>query len=167
MALDVVLVRHAVAFDRDRTRWPNDRLRPLTPAGKRKFSKAARGLAAWLPRVECVLASPLVRARETADLLHRHADWPESVVCEELAPGIATGRVFTRLRKHTERTIALVGHEPNLSVLLSVAIAGNDARLPIEFKKGGVACVRFQERVEPGRAILQWLVPPSALRGLR
>ncbi len=167
MALEVVLVRHAIAFERNRTRWPNDRLRPLTVDGKRRFRKAAAGLTEWAPRVESVLCSPLLRARETSELLIRIADWPEPEVCEELAPGVSPARIFARLRKQSARRIALVGHEPGLSTLLSIAIGGEDAKLSLELKKGGVACIRFPDRIEPRRAALLWLVPPRLLRRLR
>jgi len=67
--MKVFLVRHAIAHARNRARWPNDALRPLTPAGKRKFRKAARGLATALPTSAALLSSPFVRARQTAELL--------------------------------------------------------------------------------------------------
>jgi phosphohistidine phosphatase len=165
--LDLVLVRHAIAFERDRARWPDDARRPLTPAGRRRFRKAARGLSEWLPRVDGVLVSPLARAQQTAELLQRDSGWPEAILCEELAPGVATARVLSRVRRQSGRVIALVGHEPDLTALLSAAIAGSDARLPIELRKGGTACVRFAGTVEAGGATLRWLIPPAVLRGLR
>ena len=65
MTLEVIVVRHAIAFERDRGRWPDDALRPLTPAGKRRFRKAAQGLRSWSPRVDAMPSSPFVRVRQT------------------------------------------------------------------------------------------------------
>ena len=65
MTREVIVLRHAIAFERDRRRWPDDALRPLTPAGKQRFRKAAQGVRDWMPRVDAVLSSPLVRARQT------------------------------------------------------------------------------------------------------
>ena len=73
--MEVFLVRHAIAHERNRKRWPDDAKRPLTPAGKQKFRKAARGLAKWLPKSAALLTSPYVRARETAEILA--AAWRE------------------------------------------------------------------------------------------
>ena len=60
--------------------------------------------------------------------------------------------------------MVLVGHEPYLSGFLSAALAGKDARIKIEFKKGGAACIEFAARVEPGRATFRWMLPPRVLR---
>jgi phosphohistidine phosphatase SixA len=62
--------------------------------------------------------------------------------------------------------VILVGHEPNLSTLLSACL-NERARLKIDFRKGGAACVEFGSRIEPGRATLCWVLPPRVLRALR
>jgi phosphohistidine phosphatase SixA len=63
--------------------------------------------------------------------------------------------------------VVLVGHEPNLSTFLAVALSGDGARMKIEFKKGAAACLYFNGRIEPGRATLEWMLPPRVLRTLR
>jgi phosphohistidine phosphatase SixA len=75
--------------------------------------------------------------------------------------------VFALLRTRKEQAVVLVGHEPNLSSFLSAALAGEGTRLGIEFKKGGAACLEFSARIGPGRARLQWMLPPRVLRALR
>jgi phosphohistidine phosphatase len=67
------LVRHGVAFDADPTQWPDDRDRPLTPDGEKKFREVAAGLATLAPTVDVVLSSPLVRAWQTAQILQTRA----------------------------------------------------------------------------------------------
>ena len=57
------MVRHAIAFERDRRRWPDDALRPLTPAGKRRFRKAAGGLRQWSARVHFTLSDRKAQSR--------------------------------------------------------------------------------------------------------
>jgi phosphohistidine phosphatase len=163
--MKVFLVRHAIAHERSRTRWPNDALRPLTPAGKRKFRTAARGLARVLPSSAALLSSPFVRARDTAALLARALGRKKIIECGELASGEPAHKVFEMLRARKHKAVILVGHEPNLSILLSACLHEH-ARLKIDFRKGGVACVEFKSRVAPGRACLQWLMPPRVLRAL-
>jgi len=164
--MKVFLVRHAIAHARSRARWPNDALRPLTPAGKRKFRKAARGLATALPTSAALLSSPFVRARQTAELLAAALGRKKIVEARELASGESAKEVFTMLRARKDEAVVLVGHEPNLSTLLSACLHEH-GRLKIDFKKGGAACIEFTGRVEPGRACLHWFLPPRVLRGLR
>lgn len=167
LSLEIVLVRHAIAFERDRARWRDDRQRPLTPEGKRKFRKAAAGLAKWLPKVDCMLTSPLVRARETAALLTEIARWPRAVDCPELAPGGNPTAVLALLHVQKVKRIALVGHEPDLSALLSVCIGGSDSTLPVPMKKGAIACIFFSAQARAGKGVLTAFIPPHALRKMR
>lgn len=164
--MKVFLVRHAIAHERNRKRWPDDALRPLTPAGRRKFRKAARGLATLLPRSATLLTSPYTRARDTAELLAGALGRKKTVEARELASGEPAHEVFAMLRARKDQAVVLVGHEPNLSTLLSACLHER-ARLKIDFRKGGAACVEFSGRIEPGRACLVWLLPPRVLRATR
>ena len=164
--MEVFLVRHAIAHERNSKRWPNDALRPLTSAGIRKFRIAARGLAHLLPRGVVVLSSPYVRARETADILVNAMHRAKLVECAELAASESATRTFDLLRARKEKAVVLVGHEPNCSVFLSAALGGGHARLEIEFKKGGAACIGFEKKIAPGQATLRWMMPPRVLRAL-
>jgi phosphohistidine phosphatase len=164
--MQVFLVRHAIAHERNRIRWPNDALRPLTTPGIRKFRKAAYGLVGCLPKRVVVLTSPLVRARETAAILSEALGSRKPIECNELAAGESVHASFALLRKRKEAALVLVGHEPNLSTFLAAALAGDRAKLKLEFKKGGAACLDFPRRIEPGEASLQWMLPPRVLRAL-
>lgn len=185
----VYLIRHAAAFDRDRKRWPDDRQRPLTPEGIKKFRRAAAGLEHLVGEVNCMLTSPLVRARETAKILEAIAGWPHATEVPELAPGRTAGQALAaigdRAAAHPKlERLALVGHEPNLTELLALCVAGPRARARggYELKKGGAACLLFPSAVPPGHArleqpgqpvparlswaTLEWLLTPEALRAL-
>jgi phosphohistidine phosphatase len=164
MSIEIILVRHATAFERDRARWPDDRKRPLSPEGKEKFRKAATGLTRWLPDIDCVLTSPLTRARETAEILEEIGGWPQAGACPELAPQSSPTAVLAMLKALKAKHIALIGHEPNLSALLSVCVAGSGSRPFSDLKKGGIACLAFPTEVSAGKATLNALVPPRALR---
>ena len=161
--MEVILVRHAIAHERDRKRWPDDALRPLTAAGKQKFRKAARGLARCVPKSAALLTSPYVRARDTAAILAKAARHSKARECIELAAGEAALKTFELLRTRKEKTVVLVGHEPNLSEFLSAALAGQSVRLKIEFKKGGAASIEFARNIQPGDATLRWMLPPRLL----
>lgn len=163
--MDLYLVRHAVAERRDATRWPDDSIRPLTPDGIARFRRAARGLRRIVPTVEFVLASPYARAWHTAELLHDEADWPAPERCEALEAGMPPAAGVELLRRlHERSSVALVGHDPYLSSLASLLLAGDEAAVSLELKKGGVAFVAFAAGPAPGSALLRWSISPKALR---
>ncbi len=163
------LVRHAIAAERNAKRWLDDRQRPLTAAGARRFRRTAKSLVALIESggaVDRLLTSPLVRARATAAILHR-AGLPELIEESVLAPGRTAARVLAVLRAHDVQSIVLVGHEPDLGHLAAVCIAGPDAKLALRFRKGGAACLSFAGAPRVGEATLEWLLPPKALRALQ
>lgn len=163
------LIRHAIAEELDVKRWSDDRQRPLTAAGARRFKRTAPVLVKLMESggpVDRLLTSPLVRARQTALILHR-AGLAEPVEESVLAPGRTAARVLAVLRAHDVEAIAVVGHEPDLARLLAVCIAGPDAKLALRFRKGGAASLVFAGAPRVGEATLEWLLPPKALRALR
>ena len=164
--MDVYLVRHAIAYERSRKRWPNDALRPLTPAGKHKFRKAARGLTHLLPKSALMLTSPFVRARDTALILAEVSGLRAPVQAAELSAGRPARDALALLRAHRKRAVVFVGHEPNLSNFLSLALGGENASLKITFKKGGAACLEFGS-IRAGAATLRWLIPPGASKAIK
>jgi len=165
--MEVFLVRHAIAHERNPRRWPDDSERPLTGEGARKFRKAARGIGICLPSAPVLLTSPYVRARDTAAILANVAGLPKATECPELAASESSQRGYALLAPRKEHAVILVGHEPWLSDFLASALAGSEARVKIEFRKGGAACIEFVGRPQPGRATLKWLLPPRVLRALR
>jgi phosphohistidine phosphatase len=165
--MNVYLVRHAIAFDPDPTAWPDDRERPLTPDGEKKFRRAARGLRELVRRVDVVLSSPLTRAWQTADILHARAGWPEPVHFDQLEPGRPPAEVVEALMPHANvPSLALVGHEPSLHELASYLLTGDPTAARLTMKKGGVACLAFPDSLRAASAELGWLVGSGLLRAL-
>ena len=165
--MDLLIVRHAIAFDRDRNRWRDDAARPLSPAGIRRARKAAAGLKKLTRRPEHVFTSPLIRARQTAQILTEVAGWPVPEDMPELSPGEPALAILELLGKHRGKLTAVVGHQPELGYLLGACLLGGGGALPIEMKKNAVACVSFSGRPRPGHAALVWLATPKMLRALR
>jgi phosphohistidine phosphatase len=165
--MDLLIVRHAIAFERDRHRWHEDAARPLSPAGIRRARKAAAGLKQLTKRPERLLTSPLVRAKQTARILTDVAGWPEAEEVPELSPGEPALAVLELLGKDRSKLTAVVGHQPGLGHLLAACLLGGGGSLPIEMKKNAVACVSFEGRPRAGHAALEWLATPKMLRALR
>lgn len=156
------LVRHAAAAERGDA-WPDDDLRPLTPEGTRSFTGVARGLAALDVRIEEVLTSPVVRARQTADILAQHLPGPPQVVSvRALAPGSAFEGVRAALAAAAgHHSIALVGHDPCIG-LIAARLLG--LRHPLEFEKGAVCCLEVDTIPPAAPADLRWFAPPHLLQ---
>ena len=158
------LVRHAIAAERG-PKWPDDAKRPLTHKGAARMRQVVRGLRALGVEIDLVLTSPLVRARQTADLLVEGlGSAPALDVAPALAPEETPPAVAAALARHaTANRIALVGHEPALGLLAAWLIG---AREPIAFRKGGV-CRIDVPALPPGRnGQLVWLATPKMLRAL-
>jgi diacylglycerol kinase (ATP) len=118
-SLELYLVRHAVAAERGPD-YPDDAQRPLTPEGVSRWRRSVAGLREFGLILDLVLASPLVRARETAELLAAGLKpKPRLVECDALAAGRKTAEVLAVIAKYAAAPrpptpIALVGHEPDL-----------------------------------------------------
>ena len=166
--MDLLIVRHAIAFERNPRRWRDDGERPLSPEGMVRARKAAAGLRQVTERPECVLSSPLVRAWQTAAILTEKAGWPKAVECAALAPDESPEEAFSVLAAHKEKIVAIVGHQPSLGRLLAACLApqvlGGVDPQAFELKKMGVALVSFAKAPRAGGGTLQWFVPPRILR---
>jgi phosphohistidine phosphatase len=162
---ELYLVRHGLAEERGEA-WPDDAKRPLTEDGIDRMRKAARGLARLGVTIDVVLTSPLVRARQTAEIVAAAIDpRPSLVAAESLSPGGSFAAVVADLEKHARKTrIALVGHEPGIGELAARLIGSRHA---IEFKKGAVCRVDVETLPPSGPGDLRWLMTTKILRSIR
>ena len=161
--MQVLLVRHAIAVERDSAGYQDDRARPLTPEGRARMKEAAKGLKQLFSPQE-ILTSPLLRARQTAEILQDTFGVPV-IQMDALGRGDHEGTLRQLSGPDSTRT-ALVGHEPWMSELLSYMLTGDSCSVSSVFKKGACALVSSEGRPQPGRCTLQWLLQPAALRRL-
>jgi phosphohistidine phosphatase len=162
--VELYLVRHAIAAQRGED-WPADDKRPLTARGVSRFKEAVEGLRALGVEVDEIFTSPLVRARQTADLLASGLPGrPPVRTLEALSPGHVPASVLAQLARAARvRRIALVGHEPGLGELAAHLIGAGRA---LPFKKGGVCRIDVESLTSRRPGALTWFVPPKLLRGL-
>ena len=159
------VVRHAIAEERNPEAWPDDDIRPLTERGIRRFRKAALGLERLVPEVDLVLASPKVRAWDTAVILNEEAGWPEPVACDALRDSEPLA-VLQALEAYTELgSLAIVGHEPYLGRLLAFLLRA-EAGTAFELRKGGAASLYLEGLSETSLSSLKWSLSPKILRAL-
>ncbi len=188
--MELILIRHAKAFERDALKWPDDSRRPLTEDGVRDFRRLAKRLGRLVPAVELVESSAFERAWATAEILRERAGWPKSRRSERLEPGGDEGlgseglgreRMQALARSiaamHGLRTVVWVGHEPMFSCLASFLLTGSIDAMRIEFAKGAALALRFQPHADAaippdassviGRAQMLWMLTPRMVRRMR
>jgi phosphohistidine phosphatase len=160
----IYLVRHAIAAERGR-QWPDDTKRPLTHKGAARMRQIVMGLRALGVEFDLVLTSPLVRARQTAELLIAGVrSKPALEVTDALAPGEPPVKVAAMLAKHSGRcSIALVGHEPGLGELAAWLVGANK---PFVLKKGGVCRIEVTALPPARQGQVLWHATPKMLRAL-
>jgi phosphohistidine phosphatase len=158
------LVRHAIAAERGED-WPDDDKRPLTERGIARFKEAVSGLKALDVELDEVFTSPLVRAKQTAELLAAGVKGKPAVkILDALSPGHTPASILAQLAKSARsRRIALVGHEPGLGELAAHLIGAGRA---LPFKKGGICRVDVESLTSRRAGALAWFVTPKVLRKL-
>ena len=165
--MDVILIRHAKAGTRDPNSWPDDDLRPLTAEGQVEHRAVMRIAKKMGVKFDFLVSSPLLRARETADIVavtYRWAEEPQ--VAAEIGHAFSIPAVLKLLAKFPpDSRVALVGHEPDFSALATALIGGKPG-LGIELKKSGIVGIRFEGPAEAGAGTLIYLLKPSHLRKL-
>jgi len=162
--IQILLVRHAIAAERG-PEWPDDSKRPLTHKGVARMRQVVNGLRALGVRPDVIGTSPLVRARQTADVLVAGLKpAPELTVVPAMAPGHTPAELAAALKAMTAvGGVALVGHEPGLGELAAWMIG---ARAALPFKKGGVCLIDLPSLARPREGALIWMATPKMLRSL-
>jgi len=167
--MKLYIVRHAIAVEAGKPEYEDDSLRPLTGKGKKKMQRIARGLRELEAEFDLILTSPYLRAVETAKIIRKAFDLDKELLIETeyLTPASDGGQLISLINEKYAgvANLALVGHEPSLSSLVSVLVSG-DPTLSFTLKKGGV-CRLSVDTLQYGRcATLDWLLSPSQLAEL-
>jgi phosphohistidine phosphatase len=164
MPTQLYLIRHGIAADPEA--YERDYERSLTAKGRAKTKAVARQLQALNLTFDELLTSPLVRARQTAEILLKANLSPQLNVVDTLAPMGSFSEWlewFKVWQKERSGTLALVGHEPDLSQWAELLILG-DVRGIIQLKKAGIIGIEIPDNIDPiGNSILFWLTPPRLL----
>lgn len=151
----------------ERTDWAPrmDRDRPLTGEGRKKVRRIARAMQKLDLQFDWILSSPYVRARETTEIVTRILQSPRHFdLRDELIPG-RSGKELTKLlaaRPKSVNRVLIVGHEPDLSLFISVLLTGKSASM-VALKKGGLGKLQIDQLRWGACAILEWLLTPQQL----
>ncbi len=163
--MELYLLRHAIAAEPGTAAYPDDRLRPLTPKGKSKMVRIAKGMKAMKLSFDLMISSPYLRAKQTAEIVVKVFKAKKLLeFSDALIPAADPIECVNELKRaHADaRSIILIGHEPFLSHLTSLLWSGN-THLPLDFKKGGLCKLEIGTFKTGSCATLCWLLTPRQL----
>ena len=162
--MQLYIMRHGPALDVGQQGVQRDADRPLSPAGIGKVTDAAGGLLALHIRPGRIVASPLVRAEQTAAIVARVLGCPaDTETSEFLAPGAAALDTIQWLKTFKAESALLVGHMPEVAGLTSELVGGHP-EVNLVFSKAAVACVTCSALPTSGCGQLEWLLSPECLQ---
>lgn len=159
--MDLYLIRHADALALGERGITSDEERPLSDKGIGQSEAAARALHARGIVLDKLLTSPLVRARQTAEIMLRVWSRPELALenCDELAPGGKARKLSKQLLKLEGERIGVVGHMPDLGDYAAWLLGSKKAQ--IDLAKAGIILIQCGEAPAKGLGSLQWMVTPE------
>jgi phosphohistidine phosphatase len=162
--VEIILFRHGIAVDHEHWKG-SDNDRPLSEEGRDRTKQAAQGLGRLKLEPDHVYSSPLLRARQTAEVIKEEMSLKSKIeVLEELLPDAPPDALLARLAHLPAQAVVLcAGHEPHLSTTIGVMISGKTTAR-VEMKKAAAGCVGFTGSPKPGGGILNWLLAPKILR---
>jgi phosphohistidine phosphatase len=153
--MDLILWRHAEAIDLDLV--GDDMERSLTARGEKQAKRMAHWLDRQLPDGAKVIASPAVRAQQTAQALERkfktHAALAPLGSCDELL-GLVQW-------PHGKGCVLVVGHQPTLGQTIARLIGLQESECAV--KKGAVWWLRFKENETEGATVIVTVQTPDLL----
>ncbi len=163
--MEIYILRHGIAVARGTPGYKKDSERPLTKEGEEKMHQIAEAMMAMGLKFDLILSSPYVRAADTAQIVAGHID-EEVTFTESLTPDGNPLELIREINDAKVQRVLLVGHEPDLSGLISILISGgSDAS--IELKKGGLSKLTAQKLIFGQCATFNWLLTPRHLRAMR
>ena len=163
--MEIYILRHGIAVERGTPGYKKDGDRPLTGEGERKMWQIANAMLEMDLKFDLILSSPYIRAKRTAEIVAETLG-QEVTFTDALLPDANMAALIAEINDEKPQRVLLVGHEPDLSSLVSVLICGN-GNAAIELKEGGL-CKVTTETLAPGRcATFNWLLTPKQLREQR
>jgi phosphohistidine phosphatase len=160
------LLRHAIAAEACTPGLAGDDSRPLTPEGRRKLRRVVTAMRAMDLSFDVILTSPVLRARQTAEVVAHELGRKRVITMDALRPEGEPGAVLKALKPHAKAaSLLLVGHEPSLGEFASTLLGDHSGSF-VEFKKAGLCRLELGE-LNPGAATLHWLLTPAQMLRMR
>ena len=165
--MNLYLLRHGIAAAGDEPGIESDHERPLTPKGVKRMRKAAKGLRRLGIEFDAILTSPLIRARQTAEIVAEALSLQSELQeISALAPESSVDNLLLGLtRFQTREDLLLVGHQPLLGQIAAFLLRGKDkSHFDMPLKKGGLCRIEIDSIPPSKPGTLHWLLAPKQLR---
>ena len=162
--MKLYLLRHGDAVEASDTKY-KDTERPLTSKGIQRTTQLAEALAEMEVGFDVIFSSPLVRAKETAEIITKELKFQGKIeLTDHLTPfGNMQNLVHqVTMIRPVPKTILLVGHEPYLSGFISLLCTGGPG-MGVEMKKGALCRLEIGIPICGKCATLEWLLPPRVV----
>ena len=162
--MQLYIVRHGIAIDREDPKCPPEAERYLTEEGVEKTKQVAEAVAALGIQAELMFSSPYVRATQTAAIFASELEYSKQKIrrTDSLLPGAEPGAFLRELAREKDvSTVLCFGHAPHVDGLLAAAVGAS--RHITSMKKAGVALVELK-RLSPPNGQLVWLITPKLMR---
>jgi phosphohistidine phosphatase len=162
--MQLYIVRHGIAIDREDPKCPSEAERYLTEEGIERTKQVAEGVAALGIHADLMISSPYVRAMQTAAIFASELEYPKQKIrrTDSLLPGAEPGAFLRELAREKDVSIVFCfGHAPHVDGLLAAAVGAS--RHITSMKKAGVALVELK-RLSPPNGQLVWLITPKLIR---
>ena len=154
----LILIRHGIA--QETSSDGTDGARRLTTAGKSQVRRVARGLKRKIGKPGKIVASPLVRADQTAAILTSVLGGNYSHAKELGEPKV--GRIIRALSKRKERLVIAVGHQPMLGQTAVRLLTGRKGPEFVDLDKAGPIAMEWSGQVGE-LATLMWMATPQMM----
>jgi phosphohistidine phosphatase len=157
--MEVYFLRHGDAGSRESWKG-SDASRPLSDEGAARMERESSTMVLLQLSLGLILSSPLVRARQTAEIVARGLGLADTLADDDrLSPGFGIEDLGRIMRDHRSMSaLMLVGHEPDFSTVIAACMGGGR----VDCKKGGLARVDFLD-ASSLKGLLVWLLPPRVL----
>jgi phosphohistidine phosphatase len=162
--MQLYIVRHGIAIDREDPNCPPDPERFLTDEGMEKTKQVAKGVAEIGAVPDLMLSSPYLRAVQTAEIFASALEQNKQKIRKSdlLLPGGDPMQLFRELAREKQASAVFIfGHAPHLDDLIATAIGSKHHVTAL--KKAGVALVELRRMVPPSGELV-WIATPKMLR---
>lgn len=160
--MELILFRHGIA--QDYSSDGSDDARELTDEGNARTLDAAKGLFKLIGTPEQIIASPKIRAMQTAAIFTQVASASNAII-EPVIAGPSTQHIKDFALAQTCASLLIVGHEPTLGELAESLCTGHSSTGLFQMTKAGAICISlpsaYRNASIPGT--LKWLMPATML----
>jgi phosphohistidine phosphatase len=158
--MNIYLIRHADAEKSSPSK--KDYERKLTPEGISSIKAAVEGWKNLISSFDYIVSSPLKRAVQTAEIVAKAFHYKEEIATDKRITGGNTEDLIEIANSLDGKEIAFVGHEPDFSKHVSTLISSSGSY--VNFKKGMIAKISFENKARLAKGTLEFLIPARAYK---